>query len=87
MNSENMKDALTEASKQIAGLIAEKEATIIRDMSDSFVQQAAEDEDKKLKYSFGVTVTIAPVNNGILVKTALKNKVSRNAVAEAVVGE
>lgn len=87
MNADNMKDALTEAAKQISGLITEKETTIIRDMSDSFVQQAAEDEDKKLKYSFSVTVTIAPVNNGMLVKTALKNKVSRNAVAEAVVGE
>ena len=81
-----MKEALDKAVEDFKGLIAEQGDKLVQDMSDSFVQQAKEDETKKLSYSFSVGVKIVPNGNTIVVTTSLKNGIKRKLVAESVAG-
>lgn len=62
MNNENMKKALAKVGPLVTRICEEHEHEILRDMADSFIQQAKEDEDKKLKFSISLKAVLTPVN-------------------------
>ncbi len=64
MNNENMKKALAKVGPLVTRICEEHEHEheILRDMADSFIQQAKEDEDKKLKFSINLKAVLTPVD-------------------------
>lgn len=86
MNSDSMSNSVDAAQGLIAGLIEENRATILRDMGDSFVQQAKEDESKKLTCTVTVSIKFTPNGEGVDVDAAVKNGIKRKATASIQVG-
>ena len=85
MKPESMRMAIDKIKYDVCALIDEKAETIIRDMADSFVQQASEDEDKKLKFSVAIKADILPLDNKVVAKITWGIK--KTATAESMIGE
>lgn len=85
MTNESMRIAIEKIKSDVCALLDEKAETIMRDMGDSFVQQSAEDEDKKLKFSIGIKADIKPQENKVDVKISWGIK--KTATAESAINE
>ena len=85
MTPDSMRIAIDKIKADVTALIEEKAEIIIRDMADSFVQQAAEDEDKKLKFSVSIKADILPLDNKVAAKISWGIK--KTATAESQINE
>jgi len=85
MKPESMRIAIDKIKADVCALIEEKAETIMRDMGDSFVQQVAEDEDKKLKFSVSIKADILPIDNKVAAKITWGIK--KTATAESQINE
>lgn len=85
MTPDSMRIAIDKIKADVSALIEEKAEIIIRDMADSFVQQAAEDEDKKLKFSVSIKADILPLDNKVSAKISWGIK--KTATAESRINE
>lgn len=85
MRPESMRIAIDKIKADVCALIETNAETIMRDMADSFVQQAAEDEDKKLKFSVSIKADILPLDNKVAAKISWGIK--KTATAESQINE
>lgn len=85
MTPDSMRIAIDKIKADVCALIEEKAEIIIRDMADSFVQQAAEDEDKKLKFSVSIKADILPQENKVSAKISWGIK--KTATSESQINE
>lgn len=84
MTNESMRIAIDKIKADVCELIEEKAEIIMRDMADSFVQQAAEDEDKKLKFSVSIKADVLPLDNRVAAKISWGIKKTATAVSQII---
>lgn len=85
MKPESMRIAIDKIKADVCALIETNAETIMRDMADSFAQQEAEDEDKKLKFSVSIKADILPLDNKVAAKISWGIK--KTATAESQINE